>query len=85
MGWERCSAVQCRGRRGEALTVRVPDLADEAHRRRRQRVVFREAQLGGEDAAFEGGAFGALDERFPDEQVVFRYGAGGDAVGRVGG
>ncbi len=54
-------------RREEGLTVRVPDLADEAHRRRRQRVVFGEAQLGGEDAAFEGGAFGALDERFPDE------------------
>lgn len=63
----------------------MPNLAQKAHARRRERVVFRKTELGGEDAAFEGGAFGALDQRFPDEEVVFRHRTGRDAIGRVGG
>lgn len=62
------------------VDVRVPDLAHEAHARRRERVVPRESQLRREDAAGVGGALGALDQRFPDEDVVFRDRARGDAV-----
>lgn len=58
-------------------------VADKLHRRRRQRVVAREAQLGSEDAPLEGRAFGPLDERFPVQKVVFGDGAGGDALGGV--
>ena len=61
----------------------MPHLAQEAHARRRQRVVFRELQLGREDAPFERRAFGAVDQRFPVEQVVFGDGAGGYAFGGV--
>ena len=57
----------------------MPDLAQELHGWRGERVVFGEAQLGGEDAAFEGGALGALDQGFPVEEVVLRDGAGRDA------
>ena len=61
----------------------MPDLAEELHGRRGEGVVLGEAQLGGEDAAFERGAFGTLDQRFPVQEVVFRDGAGGDAFWRV--
>ncbi len=60
----------------------MPHLAQEAHRGRVQRVVLGELELGGEDAAFKGGAVGALDQGFPEEDVVFGDGARGDAVGR---
>ena len=63
----------------------MPHLAQKAHRRRIQRVILRELQFRREDAAFEGGAVGALDERFPEEDVVFGDGTGGDAVGGGGG
>ena len=63
----------------------MPHLAQKSHRGRVQRIIFRELQLGGEDAAFKGGAVGALDEGFPKEDVVFGDGAGGNAVGRGGG
>jgi len=61
----------------------MPDFAQEPHAGRRERVVFWEFQLGWEDAAFEGGALGTLDEGFPVQEVVFGDGAGGDAFGRV--
>ena len=63
----------------------MPHLAQKAHRRRVKRIVLWEFQLGGKDAAFKGGAVGALDEGFPEEDVVFGDGAGGDAVGGGGG
>lgn len=63
----------------------MPHLAQKAHRGRVKRIVLWEFQLGGEDAAFKGGAVGALDEGFPEEDVVFGDGAGGDAVGGGGG
>lgn len=63
----------------------MPHLAQEAHRGRVQRVILRELELGGEDAAFEGGAVRALDQRFPEEDVVFGDGPGGDAVRGGGG
>jgi len=63
--------------------VGVPHFAEEAHAGRRERVVLGELQLGGEDAALEGRALRALDERFPGEQVVFGDGAGGYAFGGV--
>lgn len=62
----------------------MPHLAQKPHRRRRQRIIPRELQLGWKHAALEGRAFGPEDQRFPDEDVVFGDGAGGDAVGRVG-
>ena len=63
----------------------MPHLPQKPHARRIQRIVLGEFQLGGEDAAFEGGAVGALDQGFPEEDVVFGDGAGGDAVGWGGG
>ena len=63
----------------------MPHLPEKPHRGRVERVIPREFQLGWEDAAFEGGAVGALDEGFPEEDVVFGDRAGGDAVGRGGG
>lgn len=66
-------------------TVRMPHLAQKPHRRWIERVILGELQFGGEDAAFKGGAVRALDEGFPEEDVVFGDGAGGDAVGRGGG
>ena len=61
----------------------MPHVACELHAWRRQRVVLGKLELRGEDAAFERGAFRALDERFPDENVVFGYGTRGDAIRRV--
>ena len=63
----------------------MPHLAQKAHRGRVERVVPGELELGGVDAAFKGGAVGALDEGFPEEDVVFGDGAGGDAVRGGGG
>ena len=63
----------------------MPHLAQKAHRRRVQGIILWEFQLGREDAAFKGGAVRALDEGFPEEDVIFGDGAGGDAVGRGGG
>jgi hypothetical protein len=61
----------------------VKHVADKLHRRRRQRVVAREAQLGGEDAPLKGRALGPLDEGFPVQEVVLGHGAGRDAFGGV--
>jgi len=63
----------------------MPEIAQELHRRRHERVVFGELELGWEDASFVWRAFGALNKCFPDEQVILADGAGGDAVGWVGG
>lgn len=63
----------------------MPDIAQELHARRVERVVLGELELSGEDAAFERSAVGTLDQGFPEEDVVFGDGAGGDAVGRGGG
>lgn len=60
----------------------MPHLPDEPHRGRVQRVIPGELELGGEDAAFERGAVGPLDERLPEEDVVLGDGPRGDAVGR---
>jgi hypothetical protein len=57
----------------------------ELHSRRHERVVLGEFELGGKDAAFLGGSFGALDHGFPKEEVVFVDGTGGNALWRVGG
>lgn len=66
------------------VDVRMPHLPQEPHRGRVQRVVLGELQLGREDAALKGRAVGPLDQGFPEEDVVFGDGAGGDAVGRGG-
>ena len=63
----------------------MPHTAQEAHRRRHERVVFGELQLRGEDAAFIWSPLGTENHGFPDEEVVFVDGAGGDAIRRVGG
>lgn len=62
------------------VDVGVPNLAEELHGGRGEGVVVGELELGGEDAALEGGALGPLDQRLPVEQVVFRHGACRDAV-----
>jgi hypothetical protein len=61
----------------------MPNIALELHGRRHERVVFGKLEFGGENAAFVGGSFGTLDHGFPEEEVVFVDGAGGDAFGRV--
>ena len=61
----------------------MPHLAEELHRGRGEGIVLGEAQLGGEDTAFERRALGALDQRLPVQEVVFRHGPRGDAFGRV--
>lgn len=61
----------------------MPHVGQKLHRRRRQRIVLWKLELGWEHAALKGRSFGALDETFPVEKVVFRDGAGGDAFGRV--
>ncbi len=63
----------------------MPHLPQEPHRGRVERVILGKLELGGEDAALEGRAVGALDQGFPEEDVVFGDGARGDAVGRGGG
>jgi len=68
-----------------SLTIRVPNVALELHSRRHERVVLWEFELGGEDAAFVRSSFRALDHGFPEEEVVFVDGTGGDALWRVGG
>ena len=67
------------------VTVGMPYLPNKAHSWWIEGIVFRKLQLGGEDAAFERSAVGALDECFPEEDVVFGDGAGGDAVGGIRG
>ncbi len=62
----------------------MPDITQELHAWRIQWIVFGELEFCGEDSAFERGAFGTLDQSFPEEYVVFRYRAGGDAIGRGG-
>jgi len=48
----------------------MPHLPQKAHAGRVQRVILWEPEFCGVDAAFEGGAVGALDEGFPEEDVV---------------
>lgn len=66
-------------------TIRMPHLPQKPHRGWIQRVILRELEFGREDATFEGGAVRSLDQSFPEEDVVFGDGAGGDAVGGGGG
>ncbi len=47
------------------LTIRMPDLADEFHGRWRERIIFRELELGGEYTALEWRSLRPLDQRFP--------------------
>lgn len=63
----------------------MPYLPQKAHRWWVEGIIFWKLEFGGENAAFEGGAVGALDEGFPEEDVVFGDRAGGYAVGGVGG
>ena len=62
----------------------MPHLAHKPHARRTQRIVLWKLELRGENAALEGCALRSLDERFPDEDVVFGDGPRGDAVRGVG-
>lgn len=59
--------------------------AHKLHSRRTQRIVLGELELGGENATLERGTLWALDEGLPLEHVILGDGAGGDAVGGVGG
>ena len=77
--------VGLEGGEGGVVTVGMPYLPEKSHSWWVEGIVFWKLQLSGEDAAFEGSAIGALDECFPEEDVVFGDGAGGDAVRGVGG
>lgn len=61
----------------------MPTLAQKPHRWRREWVIARKFKLRGEDATFVGCAFRTLDQGFPEEEIVFGDGAGGNAVGWV--
>jgi len=61
----------------------MPHLGNKLHLGRRKRIVLWKAQFSGEDAAFKRRVFWALDQRFPDEHVIFVYGSGGYTLGRV--
>ena len=59
----------------------MPDSSsDEFHRWWTERVIFGEFELGCEYATFKWRAFGALDQGFPVEHVIFRDWACGDAL-----
>lgn len=73
------SVYSCEGRH----TIRMPHLARKPHCRRRKWIIFWELELGGEDTALKGRAFGALYQGFPEEEVVFGDRPGCDAVRRV--
>lgn len=72
-----------RRRNKEKLTIGMPHIRQELHRRRSERIVLGELELGGEDAPLKGRVLGALDQTLPVEEVVLGDGAGGDAVGGV--
>jgi len=65
-------------------TVWVPDIAQELHGRRHERVVLGKLEFRWKHAAFVWGVLRALYESLPDEQIIFRDWAGRDAVWRVG-
>jgi hypothetical protein len=66
-------------------TIRMPHIRQKLHLWRRKGIVFRKLELCGEDAAFEWCAFWPLDKGFPQEHVIFGYGARCDAFWRVRG
>lgn len=66
------------------VDVGVEDFAKEAHGRRGERVVGREGEGGGEQAACVGRGGGPRDEGFPQEQVGFGNWSRGDPVRRGG-
>ena len=68
-----------------ACTVGMPEITEELHGGRHERVVLGKLEFGGEDTSLVRCAFGALDHGFPDEQVILIDGAGRDAIGRIGG
>lgn len=64
----------------------MPDAsADEFHRRGAERIISGELELCGENTAFERRFFGALNQSFPVEHVIFGDGAGSDSLWWVGG
>jgi hypothetical protein len=64
----------------ERLTVRMPDVGEEAHRWWCERIVLRELELGGEHAALEGSALRTLNQTLPVEEVIFGDGTSSDAI-----
>ena len=64
-------------------TIRMPNITRKLHDRRHERVILGELDLGRENASLVRRALGSLDQRFPEEEVIFVERAGGDAFGRV--
>jgi hypothetical protein len=60
-------------------TIWMPYLAQKPHTRRRKRIILRKFELSRKNAPFKGCAFWSLDQRFPVQQVIFGYRAGGDS------
>ena len=67
------------------LTIWMPHVTRKLHRRRHERVVARELELGRENAAFEWCAVRSLDQGLPEEKVILVDGPRGDAIRRVDG
>lgn len=53
------------------LTIRMPDLANEFHRRWREGVILGKLELSREDTTLKWRPLGPLDQRLPVEEVVF--------------
>lgn len=67
------------------VTVGMPEITEELHSGRHERVVLWELQFGREDTSLVRCALGALNHGLPDEEVILVDWASRDAVGRVGG
>jgi hypothetical protein len=85
VGWNRLRSARTIFEGVFQCTIRMPDFTQKLHLGRTEGIVFGESEFSGEDASFEGRVFGALDQRFPGEDVIFGDGTGGYAVGRRGG
>ena len=67
------------------VTGGMPEITEELHGGRHERVVLGKLQFGREDPSLVRRAFGALDHGLPDEQVILIDWARRDAIGRIGG
>jgi hypothetical protein len=61
----------------------MPQVTRELHRRWHERIVSREFQLGGKDAALERGSLRPLDQSLPEEQIILVDRSGCDALGGI--
>lgn len=72
-----------RERERKRLTIWVPDISEEPHRRRRKRIVLWKLEFGREHTTLEWRALRPLDQTLPMQEIIFRDGPRGDTFGRV--